>query len=100
MLQGRIVTIDKFTGWTDSVSRIVAWSVRGWTDCQGTVVYTSKINHERDVHCAFILGLLYCISTDANIPTMFFFSFLKNLPRLLINSLKCVIFDRGDIPSF
>ncbi len=27
----------RFVGWTDSVGRNVVWSVRGWTDRQGTV---------------------------------------------------------------
>ncbi len=42
----------------------------------------------------------WTISTDANISDIVFFLLFKNLPRLLINSLKCVIFDRGDIPRF
>jgi hypothetical protein len=90
---GRIVTIEKFTWWTDSVDRIVAWSVRGWTDCQGTVVYRSKINHERDVHCMFILGLLARMPT---ILTLFFSPFLKiSLGFWLI--LRSVLYLIGEI---
>jgi hypothetical protein len=53
----------RFVGWTDSVGRIVAWSVYRWTDRLGTFISKPEIWLPCKIHLCKLSNALFHLST-------------------------------------